>query len=253
MNKFLTIALEAARESEKVILEYFDESGVSVEMKSDNSPVTVADKKAEHVIHEVVRSYFPDHGFLGEETGESDTNSEYTWIVDPIDGTRNYSHGIPIFDTQIALMKGEELILGVSNAPALRELLYAEKGKGAYCNDAKIHVSSVQDIDKAFISFGGIRHFEQKKLTVGLVSLANAVNGDHGFGDFWSYTLVARGSMDIMIDPKVNIWDVAALTVILEEAGGVMTDTAGGPITKKVQSVIASNGILHARALSYFN
>jgi histidinol-phosphatase len=251
MSEFLEAALQAAHEAESVILKHF-EAGVSAEKKPDESPVTIADKEAERIIKEYLLGRFPEHGFLGEETGETNPDSSYTWIVDPIDGTRNYSRGVPIFGTQIALMHDDELILGVSNAPALKELAYAEKGKGAQLNGRSLRVSKVERLEDAFVSFGGIKSFQKDKTTENLLSLLADSWGDHGFGDFWSYTLVAQGVMDVMVNARINVWDVAAAKVIIEEAGGTVTDLSGNPISKKTASAVGTNGHLHGKVLRYF-
>lgn len=251
MSEYLDTAIQAAREAEKVILKYFD-SGVAVERKEDNTEVTIADKEAEKIIRNVVTQKFPDHGFLGEETGERDVDSEYTWVVDPIDGTRNYSRGIPLFGTLIALMKDDDLILGVINMPVLEELSYAEKGKGAYCNEKLIHVSKAAKLKDAYVSFGGVKKFVNMNITDELVSLAGTVFADRGLGDCWSYALMARGKLDALIDPTIKIWDVAAPAILIEEAGGKLTDLNGNLIDRNVTSVIATNSLLHEEVLEYF-
>lgn len=251
MSEFLTTAVKAARKAERVILKHFD-TGVAVETKPDNSPVTIADKEAERIIKKTILGRFPDHGFLGEETGESDADSEYVWVVDPIDGTKNYVRGIPLFGTLIALMKNDELVLGVINMPVLKELSYAEKGQGAYCNDKPVSVSAIAELKGAYVGFGGVKKFQQKGMADTLLSITDAVWSDRGLGDCWSYALVARGKLDALIDVKIKIWDVAAPAVIIEEAGGKFTDLYGRAINRDVTSVVATNGLLHDEVLDYF-
>lgn len=144
MSDYLKVAIEAAKAAEPTILNYFSKE-TSIDLKEDQSPVTVADKESEQIIRGVISNAFPDHGFLGEEGNNTNSDTEYLWIIDPIDGTRNYIREIPLFATEIALMKNGELILGVSNAPALKELMYAEKGFGAYLNDELVKVSEVSN------------------------------------------------------------------------------------------------------------
>ena len=160
-SQFLTVALEAAKNAEEVITSYYT-GEIEVELKDDETPVTHADRGAEKVIRETINQAFPDHGFLGEEYGTQEGTSPYLWIIDPIDATKNYIRKIPIFGTQIALMKGDELILGVSNAPLLNELLYAEAGGGAFLNDEPIHVSDVAQAAEAMICHGGLNWFVEK-------------------------------------------------------------------------------------------
>lgn len=253
MNKsiFLQVALEAVKEAEKVILHYYSDE-IRAAFKEDQSPVTKADIEAEKIIVDLIKNKFPDHAFLGEESGASEKISEYLWIIDPIDGTKNYMRKIPLFATQIALMKGDDLILGVSNAPALEELIYAEKGKGTYFNDNKITVSLVSELNQAYVSFGSLRSFVAEGKLDSLINLSNKVQGMRGFGDFWSYHLLAQGKIEIMIEAKTKIWDIAALKVIIEEAGGKITDILGNPIGKETTSIIATNKNFHEEVVTYF-
>lgn len=250
-SPFLNIALKAADNAEQVILRYYSDD-LRATLKADQSPVTVADKEAEQAIIETIRAQFPDHGFLGEEFGDDHSNAEYTWIIDPIDGTKNYLRKIPFFATQIALMHRGVLILGVSNASALHERLWAEKGKGAYCNGTVIHTSKMSTLQDAYLVFGGLSYFEQTNTLSPLLKLNNSTQGHRGFGDFWGYHLVAQGKADMMIEAKIKIWDIAALTIILREAGGIVTDMKGQPITIATNSIIAANSFLHPLALKEF-
>lgn len=237
---YLKVAIEAAKAAEPVILKYFSKE-TQIDLKPDQSPVTFADKEAERIIRETIMKAFPDHGFLGEESDKNASLSEYIWIVDPIDGTRNYIREIPLFATEIALMKDGELILGVSNAPAIKELMYAEKGFGAYLNGEKIVVSEVSKLEEAYFSHGGMKHFDKHHLLGKLLSLGKQVRLQRGIGDFWSYHLLAQGKIDIMIEAEMKIWDIAALTVIVQEAGGVVTDIEGKAISLGSTSNIATN------------
>lgn len=160
-NTFLEVALEAAQAAEKILLKYINTT-ITVELKSDQSPVTVADKEAEAVIISTIQNAFPDHGFLGEETGLTRERAEYVWVIDPIDGTKNYIRGVPIFGSLIALMKNGEVILGVSNVPLMKELFYAEKGKGAYKNGIPVTVSTRPTLKESYVSHGGINYFIKK-------------------------------------------------------------------------------------------
>ncbi|MBD3312445.1 inositol-phosphate phosphatase [archaeon] len=250
-SKFMQVALEVAKKAEKVIMNYYSDS-IRAELKSDQSPVTIADTEAERIIKEIISKAFPEHGFVGEEFGKEKENAEYKWIIDPIDGTKNYVRKIPLFATEIALMKGDELILGVSNAPAMKELLYAEKGKGAYFNGKRINVSKNNSLNKSYLSFGGLNLFEKHGMTRQLVGIVNKFVGRRGFGDFWSYHLLAKGSIDCMVEPDTKIWDIAAVKVIVEEAGGRVTDIKGGPVTLNTTSIIATNGLIHDKVAEYF-
>ena len=216
-SQFLTVALEAAKNAEEIITAYYTDD-IKVELKDDETPVTLADRGAEKVIRETIKRAFPDHGFLGEEYGTEEGTSPYLWIIDPIDATKNYIRKIPIFGTQIALMKGEDLILGVSNAPLLNELLYAEAG-GAFLNNAPIHVSDVAHPEGAMICHGGLKWFVEKGTFPGVYNLINDTARSRGFGDFYMYHLLASARADVVVEAAISIWDIAAITVIVREAG----------------------------------
>ena len=251
-SQFLTVALEAAKNAEEIITAHYPGDAMKVEMKADETPVTLADRGAEKAIRETIKRAFPDHGFLGEEYGIEEGDSPYVWIIDPIDATKNYIRKIPIFGTQIALMKGEELILGVSNAPLLNELLYAEIGQGAFLNGEPITVSSVTHPEDAMVCHGGLKWFVEKGTFPGIYNFINGTARSRGFGDFYMYHLVASARADAVVEAAISIWDIAAATVIVREAGGKVTDIQGQPITKETASLIATNGILHNTVLDYF-
>ena len=251
-SQFLTVALEAAKNAEEVITAYYSD-GIKVELKDDETPVTLADRGAEKVIRDTISRAFPDHGFLGEEFGTQEGTSPYMWIIDPIDATKNYIRKIPIFGTQIALMKGDELILGVSNAPLLNELLYAEAGGGAFLNGEPIQVSDVSQSKDAMICHGGLNWFTEKGTFPGIYNLINNTARSRGFGDFYMYHLVASARADVVVEAAISIWDIAAITVIVREAGGKVTDIQGQPVTKETASLVATNGVLHSTVLNYFS
>ncbi|MCH8291911.1 inositol-phosphate phosphatase [Candidatus Poribacteria bacterium] len=251
-SQFLKVALEAAQKAEEVILRYYSDS-INPELKADGTPVTIADTTAEKVIIETIQRRFPDHGFLGEESGTVHSQSGYQWIIDPIDGTKNYIRNIPLFATQIALMKNDELILGISNSPVLKEVLYAERGEGAFLNDQQIHVSSVSEISEAMVCHGGLRWFSEKGILSNLCDLIDHSYRSRGFGDFYMYHLLASGRADIVIESDIKIWDIAALTVILEEAGGRATDLQGKRVGKDTVSMVATNNVLHDSVFKYFS
>ncbi|MXV79011.1 inositol-phosphate phosphatase, partial [Candidatus Poribacteria bacterium] len=251
--QFLTVALDAAKNAEEILLSYYNADTLNVEFKPDKTPVTRADTEAEKVIRETIKQTFPDHGFLGEEYGIEKGDSPYVWIIDPIDATKNYIRKIPIFGTQIALMKDNELILGVSNAPLLNELLYAEVDKGAFLNSKPIKVSEVSQPSDAMVCHGGLNWFIEKGTFAGVYDLIKVAARTRGFGDFYSYHLVASSRADVVIEAAISIWDIAAITVIVREAGGCVTDIQGKEITTETDSLIATNGILHRTVLDYFN
>lgn len=249
-SKFLQVAIEAIQAAEKIILKYY-ESGVRATLKPDQSPVTIADQEAENSIIETIRATFPDHGFLGEETGENITDSKYTWIIDSIDGTRNFLRQVPLFGTLIALKEHDEIILGISNLPALKDCIYAEKGKGAYRGDMRLSVSKKSNLQEAYLSYGGLKHFEKQDLLKNILSLINTSGRERGFGDSWPYHLLAEGKIDIVVDPWVKAWDVAPAKIIIEEAGGKFSDKNGKSFGEGAFTAVATNGLLHEQVLRY--
>ncbi len=253
MQDILKVAKEAAQAAEEIILHYYD-CGVNVELKADNTPVTQADVESEQAIREMLTMAFPDFGFYGEETGRSESDSEYLWLVDPIDGTKSFVRHYPMFSTQIALMHRGELILGVSNAPAFEEMAWAVRGEGAFLNDQPIQVSAIDHYDQAALSTGNIGTLAQDpKGWARLGELARQVQRTRGYGDFLHYHLLARGAIDIIVESDLNILDIAALTVIVREAGGVMTALDGQPIGLDTRSVLAAPPALHNQLLRHFN
>jgi histidinol-phosphatase len=250
-SKFLSVAIEAAKNAEEIIMKYYSDD-LTWQKKSDLSPVTVADTQAEEIIIKTIKKYFPGHAFLGEESGNNNIKSKYQWIIDPIDGTKNYIRRIPLFATQIALLEDGEIILGVSNAPAINEMIWAEKDKGAFFQEKKISVSSVNNLVDSYLCSGGINHFVSSGLIDYLLKLCVDTNRYRGFGDFWSYHLLAQGKIEIVVEAKIKIWDIAALKIIIEEAGGKVTDINGDNITKDTTSIIATNKILHDTVVKIF-
>ncbi|WP_018881531.1 inositol monophosphatase family protein [Thioalkalivibrio sp. ALE30] len=243
-------AQAAADAAEKVIRHYY-EAGVDVETKPDDTPVTRADVESEQAIRQVIREHFPDHGFYGEETGQSDMDSDYVWLIDPIDGTKSFVRRYPFFSTQIALMYKGELILGLSNGIQFGERAWAEKGQGAFLNGNPIAVEKTVDLGRASLSTGNLKSLAQSpEGWTALGGIMAEVNRTRGYGDFYHYHLLARGSIDLIIESDVNILDIAALAVIVREAGGVFTNLSGGELDLKTANVLAAaTPELHRTAL----
>jgi len=248
-SPFLATALDAARAAAEVIRRYYQRN-LEVTIKADKSPVTQADVETEKVIHGVISARFPGHGFYGEETGQSAMDADYLWLVDPIDGTKAFVREYPFFSTQIALMHRGELILGVSSAPVYGEIAWAEAGKGAWLNDKPIKVSDIDTVELAAISAGNLKTLASGDRWGRFGQLVARAHRIRGYGDFLHYHLLAAGKIDVVIESDVNILDIAALSVIVEAAGGKFTDLNGGALTLDTTSVLASNGKLHATVLS---
>jgi histidinol-phosphatase len=248
-SRELQAALDAAHAAAEVIRALYQKN-LAVRTKEDQSPVTEADVRAEEAIRAVLSERFPSYGFYGEETGRHSADAESVWLVDPIDGTKSFVRDCPFFSTQIALMRGGRLVLGVSSAPAYGELAWAEEGSGAFLNDQRIRVSTIEDISAAIVSTGNLKTMTRSAQWNRLGSLIGRVSRIRGYGDFVHYHLLARGSLEVVIESDVNILDIAALTVIVGEAGGTFTDLAGKDVTLDTTTVLASNGHLHAAVLA---
>ncbi len=247
-SKELQAAQEAARAAAEVIRSLYQKN-LQVKTKADTSPVTEADVRAEEVIREILAARFPSYGFYGEETGQHAMGAANVWLVDPIDGTKSFVRECPFFSTQIALMREGRFVLGVSSAPAYGEFAWAEEGAGAYLNDKPIRVSGVADPRSAIVSSGNLKTLARSPQWARFGELIGRVSRIRGYGDFVHYHLLARGSLDVVIESDVNILDIAALTVIVREAGGTFTDLQGGEVELNTTSVLATNGPLHAQIL----
>ena len=243
-SKELQAALDAAQAA-AVIIRSLYQKNLQVTTKSDATPVTDADVRAEKAIRTVLNDRFPEYGFYGEETGQHAIDAESVWLVDPIDGTKSFVRETPFFSTQIALMRGGRFVLGVSSAPAYGELAWAEEGGGAFMNDKPIRVSAVSDLAGSILSTGNLKTLARSPAWGRFGGLIGKVSRVRGYGDFVHYHLLARGALDVVIESDVHILDVAALTVIVREAGGTFTDLRGGPVGLDTTTVLATNGPLH--------
>ena len=244
----LATALEAARAAAEVVRHYY-QSNLAVTIKADKSPVTEADVETEKTIRSIIAAKFPAHGFHGEETGSSNMDAEYVWIVDPIDGTKAFVREYPMFSTQIALMHRGRLIVGVSSAPAYGELACGEIGVGAWLNERPIRVSDIDTIEGAALSTGNLKTLATGPQWPAFGRLVGRLGRIRGYGDFLQYHLLASGKIDAVVESDVNILDVGACAVIVEAAGGRFTDLAGQPLTVASASVLATNGRLHGAVL----
>lgn len=248
----LAAALDAARAAADVISALYRRN-LAVTTKADRSPVTEADVRAEEAIRRVLSGRFPSYGFYGEETGASAMDAESIWLVDPIDGTKSFVRDCPFFSTQIALMRGGELVLGVSSAPAFREHAWATRGEGAFLDGERIRVSAIGRLEDAIVSTGNLKTLARDPRRWGhYAGLVGRVSRIRGYGDYVHYHLLARGALDVVIESDVNILDIAALTVIVREAGGLFTDLEGGEVGLATTSVLAANAPLHALVAPLF-
>jgi histidinol-phosphatase len=245
----LQAALDAARAAAEVIQGLYRRN-LEVSIKADKTPVTQADVRAEEAIRTLLSARFPDYGFYGEEGGQHAMHADNVWLVDPLDGTKSFVRECPFFSTQIALMRRGRLVLGVSCASAYGELAWAEEGGGAFLEGEPISVSSIADVGSAILSTGNLKTLAASAHGWRRFGdLVGRVNRLRGYGDFLHYHLLARGALDVVLESDVNILDIAALSVIVREAGGTVTELNGGPIQLTSTTVLASNGALHAAVL----
>ena len=250
LDRALDVAREAAAAAEAVVARYYRKD-LDVERKSDASPVTIADREAELEIKRVLKSRYPDHAYYGEEFGREGT-SPYLWLIDPIDGTKSFVRRYPFFSTQIALMHDGALVLGVSSAGQFGETAWARRGGGAHLNGERVHVSAIDAVDDAFLSFGNLKTMAGDERWLRLAHLVRHAPRTRGYGDFYHYHLLARGACDAVVESDVNILDVAALAVIVREAGGVFTDLEGKDLSLETTSVLAATPGLHVTLLETF-
>jgi histidinol-phosphatase len=250
---WLSFLTDLADRADEVALRFFRQRGLRVRDKPDLSPVTEADEAIESMVRARVHERHPELGILGEEQGEGEGEGESSGagatrlIVDPIDGTRNFVRGIPVFATLLAVAAGDEVVAGVVSAPALHVRWHAARGVGAFRGERRLAVSGVNALDGALLLHGNLGPGEGGP-PPGFQRLVARVERTRGFGDFYQHMLVAEGAADIAVDPVMHPWDVAALQVIVEEAGGMATALTGER-SIYAGSLVTSNGALHRAAL----
>jgi len=245
----LQLALELADLADAVTLERFRASDLVVETKPDLTPVSEADRAVEQLLRKRIAEERPAHAVLGEEFGVGDGPATTTrWIVDPIDGTKNYVRGIPVYATLIALERDGALSVGVASAPALGRRWWAARGAGAFADGVPLRVSRVAKLEDAQLGHSSVSSWADHGLTERFLELERRCWRGRGFGDFWTHMMVAEGACDVAAEPEVSLWDVAAVQVIVEEAGGRFTSLAGLPRADG-GSAVSSNGLLHDEVL----
>jgi histidinol-phosphatase len=254
MTADLELAHELADAADGITLGRFRALDLDVSTKPDLTPVSDADTATETELRRLLAARRPDDAVLGEEEGLIGSGPR-RWILDPIDGTKNYVRGVPVWATLIALQEGGAVALGVVSAPALGRRWWARRGGGAWVRDSprgeprRCRVSAVPELRDASLSYSSLSGWEEASRLDGLLGLTRSVWRTRAYGDFWSHVLVAEGAVDVSCEPEVSLWDLAALQPLVEEAGGRFTDLDGrrGP---EGGSVVASNGLLHDAALA---
>jgi histidinol phosphatase-like enzyme (inositol monophosphatase family) len=252
ISERLEVAVAIAREAGDSTLRHFRRPDLEVERKADKSPVTIADRAAEELLRKRIAARFPDDAILGEELGQRDGTSGFQWVLDPIDGTKSFIHGVPLYTTLVAVLCNEEPRIGVIHAPPTGETVYAAKGCGCWYASApnnapqQARVSSVARFDEALLLTTEIESFKKYKSPDALeyfLRLQAAARLSRTWGDGYGYLMVATGRADVMIEAVLNLWDAAPLQPVIEEAGGTFTDWNGTPTIRAGES-IATNGLL---------
>jgi histidinol phosphatase-like enzyme (inositol monophosphatase family) len=250
----MSLALDAAREAGRHTLRYFRQVELVVDRKSDLSPVTIADREAELLLRERISAAFPDDAILGEEFPERPGTSGYRWILDPIDGTKSFIHGVPLYGTLVAVEHSGRSVIGVIYVPAMDECVYAESGHGAWHQLGlepvrPARVSQIATLGESLFLTSEIANFRKIDRLDAYLRLDEACRLSRTWGDCFGYLLVATGRAELMIDPIMNVWDAASLQPIMEEAGGTLTDWRGEPTIYSGHTV-ATNGLIQNDVLA---
>jgi histidinol-phosphatase len=243
----LALAHELCDLADGITTARFRAHDLHVDTKPDLTPVSEADRAVEVAVRERLERERADDGVVGEELGASG-DAARRWIIDPIDGTKSYVRGVPVWATLLALEADGELVVGVVSAPALGRRWWASRGDGAFADGDAIHVSDVHALEDAQLCFANFRDWEPSGRSAAMLALATRVWRAVGFGDFWGHMLVAEGAAEVMVEPELALWDVAALRPIVEEAGGRCSDLQGAPAVGP-GGCVTTNGRLHAAVL----
>lgn len=255
----LRLALEIARQAGEVTLEHFRSPQLAVERKSDDSPVTAADRAAETLLRQRISEHFPDDGIVGEEFGETPGSSGFVWVLDPIDGTKSFIHGIPLYTTLIGVLSASDGVvehgatqIGVIRAPALDEVIYARRGSGTWHqrgaeDPARVEMQTGGSLAEALLLTSEVASFRKRASGRGMeayLELDEQVRLARTWGDAYGYLMVATGRAQLMIDPELSLWDAAALQPVIEEAGGVFCDWQGEPTVHQGEAIACTKSLL---------
>ncbi|HKD37635.1 MAG TPA: histidinol-phosphatase [Pirellulales bacterium] len=245
----LELGQAAAREAGRLTLEFFQRDSLAVEWKADASPVTIADRRAEQLLRDRLSAAFPDDAILGEELPDRPGTSGYRWILDPIDGTKSFIHGVPLYGTLVGLEFESQPVLGVIEIPALDERAFAARGQGAWYSKGsapprRVHVSPTKTLAESLFLTSEVASFGQRGAAAVYDRLQAACRLSRTWGDCYGYLMVATGRADLMVDPIMNVWDAAAVSPIIEEAGGTFTDWQGRATINSGEGIATNRQIL---------
>jgi histidinol phosphatase-like enzyme (inositol monophosphatase family) len=257
LNNRLNLGLEASTRAAELILSYWQAEGIAVEAKADESPVTAADRGAEQLLRAEIIASFPGDGVLGEEFGETPGTSGYRWILDPVDGTKSFVAGVPLFGTLIGIEHDGRMVAGVCRFPALGEVVYAAQGQGAWWQIGNqqprpARVRNTTRLEDALVCFTSVGGWDQVSRMEAFTDLCRTAKLTRGWGDCYGHAMVATGRADVAVDPLMNLWDAAALVPILIEAGGVYCDWTGA-VTPAGGNGISTNAALKDQVLAIVN
>lgn len=250
MQDYIQFLTEIADDAKSIALKYFEDPNLATQQKENLSPVSQADLEIETVIRQKIAKEYPEMGVVGEEHGLTNPNASTRLIIDPIDGTKNYIAGIPFFATLLAVEESGQVVAGLVAAPATGDRWWAQKGKGSFHNGKKIKVSNKGSLSDSLALYGSLFGSEASNDPSRVIELLSKTYRQRGFGDYLPHLLVAEGKAEFAIDFKLQVWDVAALKIIVEEAGGQFSDT-NGENSIHSGTIISSNGVLHADVLSH--
>jgi len=241
--KVKNTALAYMEPVEKEVLKWFRKD-FAIEEKSDKSPVTIADRNAEEILRGKIRKDFPSHGIIGEEFGEENSAAEWVWTIDPIDGTRSFVRGLPLFSSLIALLHHGEPVMGIIALPALGEIAWAVKGKGAYCGKSRLQISAQKNLSKAVVATADIYCFRKKNCAFLFNKLGKEAALVRIYPDAFGHLMAARGAVDVMVDPLAYVWDFAPCKIMMEEAGGKFANFSGNQSSIRKETAVAGNPYL---------
>jgi len=250
-EEFDAFTLKLCKETERMIMEYFESPDLEVLSKSDDTPVTAADRRAEEMIRAAIETLYPEHGIMGEEFGNTNESAGYQWVIDPIDGTKTFTAGTPLFGTMIALLKEGEPLFGCVNYPVIHKRLSGDN-QNAYCDTRAITARTGVALSEAILLTTDLQVLPRYQNGSNFSELVAQTKFCRTWGDCFGYYLVATGKADIMLDPIMNPWDIMALVPILRGSGAVITDWHGGNPAKG-DSTVASNPDLHESVLRILN